>query len=318
MKARRSVITTVLFLISLPFLATLAGAVAFYSHDGTSHSFKSSGIKREYVLYVPRSYKHSSPTPLVISLHAAGLWPAAQMMTSRWNELADESGFIVVYPSAVHAGIRVWEVNDDPGPARDVRFIAELIDSLELKYNVDPARIYANGLSNGGGMSFVLSCTLSDRIAAVGLVGSAQTLRWDWCKDERPVPVIAIHGTADPVVPYRGGRSWISSRNFPDIVAWMKSWAQRNGCEAGPFSSVVRHDVVEHAYRDCGNGAEVVLYEVKGGGHTWPGGRPLPEWFVGPTTNSIDATRLMWDFFYSHPFQTVEPRARRLFSNRVE
>ena len=82
---------------------------------------------------------------------------------------------------------------------RDVRFISELIDKLEAAYNIDPARIYANGFSNGGGMAFVLSCTLSDRIAAVGMVGAAQTLPWSWCTDHRPVPMIAFHGTADPI-----------------------------------------------------------------------------------------------------------------------
>ncbi|HUP88418.1 MAG TPA: PHB depolymerase family esterase [Longimicrobiales bacterium] len=301
MSGRRRVVTTVLVLISLPMMAAIIGAVSFYSHAGTTHSFESSGLKREYVLYVPRTYNSSKAAPLVISLHAAGLWHAAQMEMSGWNDLADKRGFIVVYPSAVQTGISVWNVNEDPGPAGDVRFIAELIDSLKLKYNVDSTRIYANGMSNGGGMSFVLSCALSDRIAAVGLVGSAQTLRWDWCRDTKPVPVIAIHGTADPVVPYGGGRSWISPRNFPGIVGWMKSWAQRNGCDVQAKSSVVTNDVVKHAYPHCRNDAEVVLYEVKGGGHTWPGGEPLPEWFVGKTSTSIDATREMWDFFSAHP-----------------
>ena len=72
-----------------------------------------------------------------------------------------------------------------------------LIDALQARYNIDPRRVYADGLSNGGGMAFVLSCTLSDRIAAVGLVGSAQLLPWEWCQDERPVPMVNFHGTAD-------------------------------------------------------------------------------------------------------------------------
>src|SRR3989475_7914632 len=90
---------------------------------------------------------------------------------------------------------------------RDVRFISALIDTLEAAYNIDPTRIYANGLSAGGGMAFVLSCTLSDRIAAVGLVAAAQPLDWSRCTDQRPVPVIAVHGDADPIRPDQGGPS---------------------------------------------------------------------------------------------------------------
>src|SRR5205807_1426075 len=78
-------------------------------------------------------------------------------------------------------GPRVWRVGSDF--AKDVRFISEMIDKLEAAYNIDPARIYANGFSNGGGMAFVLSCTMSDRIAAVGMVGTAQTLPWSWCTE---------------------------------------------------------------------------------------------------------------------------------------
>src|SRR2546422_8081741 len=102
---------------------------------------------------------------------------------------------------------KIWHVDGGAGLMRDVRFISELIDTLEAAYNVDPTRIYADGASNGGGMAFVLSCTLSDRIAAVGMVAAAQSLPWSWCTDRRPVPMIAFHGTADPIAPYSGGRA---------------------------------------------------------------------------------------------------------------
>src|SRR6266550_4759213 len=107
--------------------------------------------KGKYVLYVPRSYDRAKPTPLVISLHGAGLWGAAQKETSQWNRVADEHGFIVVYPSGEGGGgPRVWHEGGGAEPSRDVRFISELIDTLEAAYNIDPRMIYANGLSNGG------------------------------------------------------------------------------------------------------------------------------------------------------------------------
>jgi polyhydroxybutyrate depolymerase len=301
MKDRRVVLGAALAFVSLPLLIVPIEAFSFYSANRDNGSFVSSGEKREYVLYVPKSYDRSRPTPLVISMHGAGLWGAAQRDISRWNELADRKGFIVVYPSGFGGkGVRVWRAEPGVGLKKDVRFISDLIDTLSAAYNIDSSRIYTNGLSNGGGMSFALSCTMSDRIAAVGMVAAAQTLPWRWCTDQRPVPMIAFHGTADPEIPYNGGSSWISPRPFPSTPRWAANWARRNRCGENPVESTVAPDVTRRVYEGCADEAAVVLYTVHGGGHTWPGGMRLPEWFVGRTTQSIDATSLMWEFFSEH------------------
>ncbi len=300
--SRKKVLGAVLILIALPVVLALAEAVSFHVTNRNNGSLISSGRKREYLLYVPRNYDRSRPAPLVISLHGAGGWPVQQMETSEWNRVADSQGFIVVYPSAdSHGGPRVWAVTRGPGLEKDVRFISELIDKLKADYHIDPRRIYANGLSNGGGMSFVLSCTLSDRIAAVGMVASAQTLPWSWCADPRPIPMITFHGTADPAIPYNGGVSWISSESFPNLPLWVAKWARRNRCEAKPIESIAATDVTRREYTHCADEASVVFYTLRGGGHTWPGGGPLPEWLVGPNSRSIDATSEMWTFFRQHP-----------------
>ena len=296
------VLVAVLVLIGLPVVLVLVEAVSYYVLNRNNGTIVSSGQKREYLLYVPRSYDRTKPTPLVISMHGAAMWPAAQMETSQWNKVAESQGFIVVYPSGMRGGgPRVWRATGGAGLMRDVRFISELIDTLEAAYNIDPARIYANGLSNGGGMAFVLSCTLSDRIAAVGMVAAAQLLPWSWCTDPRPVPMIAFHGTADRVTPYNGGASWVAPRPFPNVLTWAANWARRNRCGANPIESVVAADVTRIEYTDCAHDAAVVLYTDQGGGHTWPGGKLLPEWMLGPTSRSIDATRQMWAFFREHP-----------------
>jgi len=305
MKDRRVALGAALALIGLPVVMVPIEAVSFYATNRDNGSFVSSGEKRDYLLYVPKSYDRSRPTPLVISMHGAGLWGASQRDISRWNDLADRKGFIVVYPSGVGGkGVRVWRAEPGDGLTKDVRFISELIDTLSRSYNIDSTRVYANGLSNGGGMSFVLSCTLADRIAAIGMVAAAQTIPWTWCKDARAVPMIAFHGTADPEIPYNGGSSWISPRPFPSTPRWAANWATRNRCAASPVESAVAVDVTRRTYANCANDAAVVLYTVQGGGHTWPGGTPLPEWFVGRTTRSIDATGLMWTFFREHRLGT--------------
>ena len=311
----KAVIGAVLALISLPVLLVLVEAVRFRVANRPNGSFVSSGQRREYLLYVPRSYDRSKRTALVISLHGAGMWGAAQKETSQWNRVADAHGFIVVYPSgAGGGGPRVWHEDRGPAPMRDVRFISELIDTLRAAYNIDTTRVYANGLSNGGGMSFVLSCTLSDRIAAVGMVGAAHLLPFSWCTDHRPVPMIAFHGTADSAVPYKGGFSWVAPDRFPSIPAFTANWARRNGCGTNPVDSVVAADVTRREYTNCADDAAVVLYTIKGGGHTWPGGQPLPEWFVGPTSNGVDATRQMWAFFRQHPLRALPTAARPEYS----
>jgi len=296
MRDRKLVFAAAVALVGLPVAIVPIQAVSFYSANRDNGSFVSSGEKREYLLYVPKSYDRSKRTPLVISMHGAGLWGASQRDISRWNDLADEKGFIVVYPSGVGGkGERVWRAEPGDGLAKDVGFISALIDTLKATYNIDSTRIYANGLSNGGGMSFALSCALSNRIAAVGMVAAAQTLPWRWCAEQRPLPMIAFHGTADPDAPYNGGSSWLSPRPFPNVPRWTANWARRNGCASDPVDSAVTSDVVRRTYQQCS--APVVLYTIRGGGHTWPGGMKLPEWFVGRTTRSINATQLMWEFF---------------------
>ena len=304
------VLAIVLILISLPVIFAATKAALFHRSERNTGAIVSSGRLREYLLYVPRSYDHTKPSPLVISMHAAALWPAAQMETSQWNRVAERERLIVVYPAGMDgAGPRIFHVDRGPGLMQDVTFISHMIDTLEAHYNIDPSMIYANGLSNGGGMSFVLSCTLSDRIAAVGLVASAQTLPWSWCTDQRPVPMIAFHGTADSVTRYNGGTSWISSRPFPNIPLFVANWARRNGCGPTPLESGVAPDVTRREYTNCAGDAPVVFYTIHGGGHSWPGGKPLPEWFVGTTTNGVDATNVMWTFFREHPLRSAHTAA---------
>jgi len=128
-------------------------------------------------------------------------------------------------------------------------------------------------------------------------------LPWEWCTDRRPVPMIAFHGTADRQVPYNGGKSWVAPNPFPNVPAWAANWARRNRCAPTPSDSAVATDVTRRSFTSCAGDAAVVLYTIKGGGHTWPGGKPLPEWFAGPTSRSIDATKLMWVFFREHPLR---------------
>jgi len=287
----------------LVLLALYAGAVYIPPSGEINGRIVSGGEERTYVLHIPKNFDPSSPTPLVISLHGFAEWPAHQMEISRWNDLADREGFLVVYPAGTGFPLH-WRTRGDSSdpnlPMTDVRFISDLIDRLMVEYKIDPARIYANGLSNGGGMSDVLACTLAERIAAIGGVSGAYLFPRGECRPPRPVPVIAFHGTDDPIVPYGGGESASFHEPFPPVAEWAAGWAARNGCTGKPESISPSGEVTGIRYGACREGAEVILYTIHGGGHACPGGEPLPEWLVGRTTRDIDATAVMWEFFRLH------------------
>ena len=301
MKRRGIALAIVLSALLLPAVAVVVGAALQYFENRTSGTIVVAGHMRPYIVHVPAAYDPRKPTALVISIHGAGGWPAFQMRMSGWNRLADEQGFIVAYPGGEGAGPAIFSLDGARTPARmpDVVFISQLIDKLQASYNIDPARVYANGLSNGGGLSFALSCTLSHRIAAVGLVASAQILPWAWCTDTKPVPMIAFHGTADRVTPYHGGKVWIAPEPFPSIPKWAANWARRNHCAPNAVDSATG-SITKREYTGCADDASVVLYTIKDGGHTWPGGLEFPEWILGATSHDIDATRVMWKFYEKH------------------
>ena len=310
MNSKKLAIRIVGIFIAVPIALCLTLLGFFYSvfcfpnwSSATPGTIISSGEKRQYLLYVPKNYDSTKPAPLVITLHTSMSWGSSAMAISRWNEVADENGFIVVYPEGSGFGSKSWEMAGSETPARmpDVVFISSLIDKLESAYSIDKTRIYANGMSNGGAMAFVLSCTMSSRIAAVGMVSAGIDPEWSWCRDRHPVPVIAFHGTADPICPYDGGPSKLAGGSFPNVREFYAHWSQRNQCRLNPVESPVARDVTRLQYSDCADEAGVTLYTIKGEGHQWPGGTPIKaRWLVGAYSSSIDATRLMWTFFRSH------------------
>nr|QCC19993.1 Lip3594 [uncultured bacterium] len=294
----------ILFFLGILFLLFLAGILIFKFLDRTNGTLGSASEIRSYLLYVPKSYNAARPMPLVITIHGFVQWPAHQMRISRWNDLADEQGFIVVYPSGTHFPKR-WRTRAAPSddhidPTPDIVFIADLIEKLNKEYKIDPERIYVNGLSNGGGMAFLVACELADRIAAVGMVAAALPVSWEHYSPVRPVPAMIFHGTADPIVPYLGssGRYHIS---LPSIPEWVATLAKHYGCDGASRKLPTVGKVTGIEYNGCA--ANVIFYTIEDGGHNWPGGRPIPAWITGPTNMDIDATRILWEFFQKHPLK---------------
>lgn len=272
----------------------------------TARTLDSGGLERSYLLYVPESYDGTQAVPLVFNFHGFASNPAQQRDFAGWNAIADEEPMIVVYPQGTGFPAR-WYAGygfaapEEVNAVDDVGFVVDLIATLSDEFCLDPARVFASGLSNGGGMSYRLACELGDQIAAIGTVAGAYTEQPTACEPGRPLPVISFHGQEDPVVPYEG----------TDILnafeAWGAAWAERNGCATEPNAFSVTGQVSGLRYTGCEADATVELYTLADGGHTWPGSPVvLPEFIAGKTSYDIDATRLMWAFFQAHPLPERE------------
>jgi polyhydroxybutyrate depolymerase len=236
-------------------------------------------------MYVPSTYDPAQPYPLVIYFHwqRGGI---ALQSTFGWSTLAEEMGFILVAPNQMDG---LWG-DGDPGWPLDalsvtdeVTFFSDLIDEVSAQYNIDPSRIYVTGLSDGGCMSYSLACELADRIAAIGPVIGDLVL--DHCKPSRPVPLIHIHGAADPM--FKGTRE--ATGTPTDVQATVMEWAARNECSNETEVVYQQGSVTCTAYKDCNENATVELCVIEGMGHDWPS--PL----------QIDAPRVIWEFFAAHP-----------------
>jgi polyhydroxybutyrate depolymerase len=265
--------------------------------------------ERCYHLYVPPKYDPAQPAPVVLSFHGFLSNPNSHALITGWHKLAHEEGFLVVYPQGTsfpqrwNAGA-AWGTSD----VNDVQFFRDLIDDLSGVAAVDQSRVYVNGFSNGGGMSVRIACEAADRVAAIGSVAGA-IVNMDDCSPSRPVPVMAFHGTADPIVSYEGGKMpghalprgadlTRAPTNFLGAEEWVAGWAERNGCDPVPETIPPQEDVQGVHYTGCDQGAEPILYTIEEGGHTWPGGMPIPG--VGKTTHAIDATKKLWQFFEAY------------------
>ncbi len=228
--------------------------------------------------------------------------------------MAEREGFVVVYPEGTSFPQR-WNAADAflLQSVDDVQFFRDLVSDLAGVVAVDPARIYVSGMSNGGAMASRLACEAGDVVAAIGTVAAVPFEPSGGCNPQRPVPVVAFHGTADPVVSYAGGPHPVSvlgtrmsrragSIGYLPVEAWIAGWGERNGCEGTPEAPAANGDARAIRYTHCTDGAEVLLYTIEGGGHTWPGGLPVP--FMGKTSRDINATAIIWEFFQAHPMPT--------------
>lgn len=269
--------------------------------------------QRAYIVHVPRSGDGTRPLPVVFAFHGGGSNAAQMVDFCGLDEKADQEGFLVVYPSGTGRTeqLLTWNAGNCCGYAAhekvdDVAFVRELLDDLSKVARLDADRVYATGMSNGGMMAYRLAAELSERIAAIAPVSGPMGI--DACHPKRPVPVMHFHGIDDKFAPFKGGRGErsLSQTDFHSVEFSIDCWVKTNECQAEPVvkqESAQVEDGTQVTRKTWGrgkHGAEVVLIEIAGGGHTWPGRKP-PLLFLGKSTKNISANDEMWEFFKKHP-----------------
>jgi polyhydroxybutyrate depolymerase len=292
--------------------------------DGTEEaSIEVGGRERTYLYHHPPGWRgephdaQEKKLPLVIALHGRGGNGTSQEVGTHMTDIANREGFVVVYPDGYR---RSWHDARERGPAAeegidDVAFVSALIDHFVAHHSVDPTRVFVVGASNGAIMTFRIACELADKIAGAGpVIGLLPDNPAYQCKPSRPVPMMIIAGQSDPMIPYEGGDVLGGDRGkVLSAHATRAKWAELNGCEGADVQQTIDPTpddgtrVHEMRHSKCKDGAQVVLFTVEGGGHTWPSGdQYLPEAVIGKVSRDMDGSEELWKFFRERASATAE------------
>jgi polyhydroxybutyrate depolymerase len=299
--------------------AILAGLLALLAaHAVDAETFESGGTRRNYTAIIPKT----TPAPLVLVLHGNTQKGEDMRTRTSWPDVAKREGFVAVFPDGLN---RAWaDLRGDSGrvgrspPAGtdDAAFLRALVTKFVRDGVADPRRVYVTGISNGGHMTLTLACTHAELLAAAAsVIASFTEPMMAACKPSRPVPMLMMNGTVDPLIAYGGGRG-TSRYAVPNVVsteANIAFWRKNNGCAAGDRQSTKLPDkdkndssTVTRVDSDCPDGRDVVLYRVDRGGHRMPGSFPdarfvrVVDAILGPQNRDIDGAETIWAFFKTH------------------
>lgn len=270
------------------------------------------GRDRTYRVYVPNSATSGTPAPLVVALHGGTGWGTQFEQSSGLDRLADERGFVAVYPDGIGGPVlpertRTWNAGLCCGAAvqqgvDDVGFVRALLDEVAARHPIDPARVHVIGHSNGAMLGYRLLCELADRIASVGV--QAGNLGLSSCRPAAPVGLLHLHGTADTNVPIAGGvGTGVAGVSYPPVAAGLAVVVAADGCSPTPTRSVdpANPDVVTTLWSGGRGGTEVRYVEVTGATHAWMGRPTAVSNLVGVPYPKLDATTVLVDFVLAHP-----------------
>ncbi len=242
-----------------------------------------SGPRPAPIVYRPPGLDQSKKVPLVVMLHGSGSTPAAFERWTRFDQVADQHGFVVAY---LGSAVPSWK------DVSNVGYIGGMIDELTASENIDPQRVYVAGFSAGGFITYWVACELSQKVAGVAVVSNTMVVeRVKRCAPRRPVSELAIVGTADGLIPPAG------NANLPSAAATAARWGQLDGCPTRPRTDR-QGQVVSQTWGPCLGASAVTLDTIEGGRHWWPGSSGLPP---SDPDAQISASQAIWTFFAAHP-----------------
>jgi len=287
-------------------------------------SIEVDGRRREFSYFVP-SRSSGQTLPMVIYLHGhgdnmrhivgKGIVPSA---SAQWMKVAERESFLIFYPMGLEGSDRKTGWNDcrtdtETNPhADDIRFVKELIQFADKTIGVDRTRIYVTGMSNGGHMTARIAMEMSDQIAAVATVSSLLPKQSLCLPPSRPVPIMTMHGTEDPIAPFKGG-SMAADRgavySFGETVDIWRKWNGLENVKAETRQLLDRDRsdgsmIIEHSWATPSNSSVVIALEMKGAGHTEPSrvakiNRLLAR-IQGSQNRDVEMADTVWEFFSRH------------------
>jgi polyhydroxybutyrate depolymerase len=248
------------------------------------------GVQREYELFIPVTYDPEQPSALVLNFHGLFGSPSQQADFSQFNPSAATRGMLVAYPvglgNSFNAGLCCGAAQSSG--ADDEAFARALVAQLLEQYCIDPKRVYATGMSNGGHMAHMLACNTADVFAATASVAGVLSFNPFECQPSRPISIIDFHGTSDLIVPYD---------SVPEVGQMMRDWAARNGCSSVSEVTFAQGDTTCETWPGCNGDVVVSLCTIEGGGHCWPGNASC---LFGASTTELHASDVIADMFLEH------------------
>jgi poly(3-hydroxybutyrate) depolymerase len=242
----------------------------------TNDAIDVDGTRRTYVVHVPASYTGDMAMPVLIDLHGLFGTGQGQLRGSGTAAVADREGFIAVYPDGIDNAWNIGPCCTHDRGVDDVGFLRALVEKLQTEVCIDATRVYATGVSMGGGMSHYLACEAAETFAAVA-PAAFDLLEENTCAPVRPISVLSARGTSDAIVPHSGGASTPpngvpTTIHFRGAQGTFQESARIKACNVSPGGS---YDGCE-SYTECQGDVEVTLCTEQGGRHTY--GDPERAW----------------------------------------
>jgi polyhydroxybutyrate depolymerase len=206
--------------------------------------------------------------PLVFDFHGFLGTKEQQEVNTGMAKQGTAQGFVVVTPDSLGSPTQ-WNEFAAPGQADDFGFVDALLTGLSHRFCIDSTRVFAAGHSNGAAFAGFLVCKPPYRFAAVAMVSATTPTS---CPKGVTPSALAIAGTADPQVPYAGGRVGDSVVQIPAATSTITAYATQYGCAQPGTDTTVASGVQQVRFAHCHDGAVVALDSVAGGTHAWPGG----------------------------------------------